>query len=139
MSPNLHLSRGKSMKFQQQTGVTLIELMITVAVIAVISAIAVPLYTGYITSARNTEGLNNLAAIQLAQEEYYLENNSYFDGADTAEVGTNSAGLWSATGSDGVINFAYSVSSSTSGYTATATGRGGTYKVPDTVVLKLSK
>lgn len=127
------------MKLQQQAGVTLIELMITLAVIAVISAIAVPLYSGYITSARNTEGMNNLAAIQLAQEEYYLENNTYFDGNTTADLETNSQGLWTATGSDGVINFAYSVSANSTNYVATATGRGGTYKVPNTVSFSLSK
>ena len=56
-------------------GFTLIELMIVVAILAIISAIAIPAYTGYIKTAKLTEAQNNLAALRLAEEEFFLENN----------------------------------------------------------------
>lgn len=118
-------------------GFTLMELMITVAILAVITAIAVPAYNGYMATARKTEGNNNLAALALAEEEYFLENNAYFYGADKDALETASGNLWEATSSDGVFNFAYAVSGTSGNYTATATGTGG--KVPTSVVLQISK
>lgn len=106
-------------------GFTLIELMITIAIIAVVAGIAIPSYNGYITTAKMAEAENNLAAIRLAQEEFFLENNRYFSGANSAAIQTDSGNLWSATqGSDG-YNFDYVVTLS-SGWTATATGKTGT-------------
>ncbi len=59
-------------------GVTLFELMITVAVIAVLASIAIPMYSGYIQSSYRAECQNEISAIRLAQEEFFLENNEYF-------------------------------------------------------------
>jgi type IV pilus assembly protein PilE len=118
-------------------GYTLIEVMIALTILAVITAIAIPAYRGYISTAREAEGHNNLAALQMAQEEFFLENNTYFAGANTAAIEAASAFLWTATGSDGVINFDYAVSTSGGGYTATATGNGN--KVPASVVLTVTK
>lgn len=118
-------------------GFTLIEVMITLVLLAVITAIAIPAYQGYVATARQAEGRNNLAALQMAQEEYYLENNAYFAGANNGALKTASGDLWEATGSDGVINFNYAVVASAGGYVATAKGTGG--KVPTTVELTVTK
>ena len=104
-----------------QNGFTLIELMITVAILGVLAGIAIPAYNGYITTAKMSEATNNLAALKLAEEEFYLENNSYFSGKTSDSTLSNaSGGLWTASkGSDG-YNFDYVVTTS-SGWTATAT------------------
>lgn len=113
-----------SRKEHHSRGFTLYELMITLAIVGILASIAIPAYNGYITTAKMTEAHNNLAALRLAEEEFFLENNNYFFGSDSATVATNSAGLWSATtGSNGNINFSYVVSN-TNGWTATATGSG---------------
>lgn len=105
-------------------GFTLIELMITIAIIGVVAGIAIPSYNGYILTAKMAEAENNLAAIRLAQEEFFLENNRYFEGANTAAITTDSGSLWTVSkGSDG-YNFDYVVTLS-SGWTATATGKTG--------------
>ncbi len=107
-------------------GYTLIEAMITVVILAVLTAIAIPAYRGYISTARMSEGRNNLAAIQLAQEEFYLETNGYFEGATYAILESNSNGLWTRTGTDdGTFNFTYAVVRSAGGYEATATHTSG--------------
>lgn len=107
-------------------GFTLIELMVTIAIIAVIAGIAMPSYNGYIETARMLEADNNLSALRLAQAEYFLEKNEYFEGKTSdSTLSAASDGLWTvAKGSDGV-NFDYVVTLS-DGWTATATGRTGT-------------
>lgn len=109
-------------------GFTLIELMIVIAILAIISAIAIPAYTGYIGSARLVEAKNNIAALVLAEEEYFLENNTYFydnsgNNDDLSDAGGN---LWTATGSDGNVNFIYTVSGAGNSFGITATGKAGT-------------
>ena len=129
------------MKAAKMNGFTLIELMVTVAILAVIAAIAVPAYTGYISTARNVEGLDNLSAIQIAEEEYAAGNNSaYFAAATTtAALEAASGNLWvAAPATEAARNFTYTVTLiGTTGYTATATGKGG--KVPASVVLTVTK
>lgn len=114
---------------KNNTGFTLIEMMITLAILGIVAAIAIPAYSGYIATARLAEAKNNIAALKLAEEEYFLENNNYF--SDTTENNTNlsnaSGGLWTATkGDNSAVNFTYTVSASTSSYTITAKGNAGT-------------
>lgn len=128
------------MKAAKMNGFTLIELMVTVAILAVIAAIAIPAYTGYIATARNVEGMDNLSAIQLAEEQYAADNNgAYFAGATTAALQTAGGNLWTAApATEAAREFAYAVTlNGTTGYTATATGKGG--KIPATVILTVTK
>lgn len=62
---------------QRYSGFTLIELLITVAVIAILAAVALPSYTGYITRSKITEATSNLLAMRTKLEQYYLDNRSY--------------------------------------------------------------
>jgi len=80
----------------KQLGVTLFELMITLAVIAVVVGIAIPMYSGYTLTAFRTECTNEVAAIELAQNEFFLENNTYFGAGDTVigDIETSSGGLY---------------------------------------------
>ena len=106
-------------------GFTLIELLISMGIMAVLASIAIPAYNGYILTAKMAEADNNLAALRLAEEEYFLENNDYFEGANTAAIASASGNLWTASkGSDG-YNFDYVVNKSNGGWTATATGKIG--------------
>jgi type IV pilus assembly protein PilE len=60
-----------------QSGFTLLELMIVVAIIAILSAIAMPIYSGYITRSKVTEATNNLSAYRVSMEQYYQDNRKY--------------------------------------------------------------
>jgi type IV pilus assembly protein PilE len=59
------------------TGFTLIEVMITVAVIAILAAVALPAYFDYITRSRLVEARANLADMRTRMEQYFLDNRAY--------------------------------------------------------------
>jgi type IV pilus assembly protein PilE len=58
-------------------GFTLIELMIVVAIIAILAAIAVPWWGRYTFRARRADGQKLLMHIAQAQERYYTDYNHY--------------------------------------------------------------
>lgn len=58
-------------------GFTLIELMITVAVIAVLAAIALPSYTDYITRSKLTEAHSHLSDLRVKLEQRFQDARSY--------------------------------------------------------------
>ncbi len=58
-------------------GFTLIELMITVAIIAILAAVAVPQYTDYVTRGRIPDATSGLAAKRVQMEQYFLDNRTY--------------------------------------------------------------
>jgi len=60
-----------------QKGFTLIEVMITVAVIAILSAIAIPSYTDYIRRARITEATAALGSMRVKFEQFFQDNRTY--------------------------------------------------------------
>ena len=78
----------------QVNGITLIELMVVVAILSIIAAVAVPAYQGYISTAKVGECRNEALAIQTAQEEFFLTNNSYFEANDVAALEGASNGLY---------------------------------------------
>ena len=58
-------------------GFTLIELMITVAVVGVLAAIALPSYNQYVVRARLTEAYSNLLAMRVQSEQWFQDNRMY--------------------------------------------------------------
>jgi len=61
----------------RRAGYTLVELMVTVAIIGVLAAIAIPAYTSYLYRAKTTEAIGFLADIKSRQEAYRSEYFHY--------------------------------------------------------------
>lgn len=62
---------------QAQRGFTLIELMITVVIIGILTAIALPNYTQYVQRSRRAEAQTVLLEAQQFMQRLYNANNSY--------------------------------------------------------------
>lgn len=60
-----------------QTGFSLLELMITVAVLGIISSIAYPSYMKQVQKSKRTSAKVELMRIAQLQESYYVQNLSY--------------------------------------------------------------
>lgn len=109
-------------------GFTLIELMITVAIIAVLAAIAVPNYTDYVTRSKFTEAHGQLADLRVKMEQYYMDNRRY---STTTGGGTCGIPGGNAPTTTGTKYFTYTCASSSANaagdqqFTLTAAGITG--------------
>lgn len=94
----------------EQKGFSLIELLIAVAIIGILTAIAVPAYSSYVLRARLNEAFTGLSGLQPTAEQFWSNNHTY------ANVPLPSAGT----------NFTYArTSADASSYVITATGKTG--------------
>lgn len=98
---------------QRQAGFTIIELMATVAIAAILTALALPAYTAYVQRSKVPPALDGLSAFATRMEQRYQ---------DTGVYGTSACGITPSS----VTNFTLSCSLTNSGqgYTATANGTG---------------
>jgi type IV pilus assembly protein PilE len=62
---------------QYATGFTIIELMIAVAIVAILAAVAVPSYTDYVRRGKITEATAILANLRVQMEQHYQDNFTY--------------------------------------------------------------
>lgn len=103
------------MRTMKNTGVTLIELVIAIAIISILTITAVFLYSSQIRKGRRIDAINTLLAISLAEERYRSNNTTY---------GTL-AQVWSGVTTTGEGYYTLSISNVTAtSYTLTATAVG---------------
>lgn len=98
-----------------QRGFTLIEVMITVAIIAILAAVALPSYTAYVMRANVIDATKGLSEMRLKLEQYFQDRRTY--------VGACAAGtLAPLPASTSRFSFGCALGAGT--YTVTATGQG---------------
>ena len=100
-------------------GFTLIELMIAVAIVAILAAIALPSYSEYVRRGRITEAISALSGMRVKMEQYFQDNRTYV--GSCGAIGSSVAPLPVAK----YFTFACPTRSATA-YTITATGLAGT-------------
>ena len=64
-------------KLSKSKGFTLIELMIVVAIIAILAAIAIPNFLKFMNRSKTAEAKTNLGAIRVCEVSYHGENDVY--------------------------------------------------------------
>ena len=91
-------------------GFTLVELMMVVAVIAILAGIAIPSYSYYTTKARRADAAQLMLEIQNKQEQYVLDARTYTTALTAAGGGIPmaSANGWTCAGTTCTNTF-YSV------------------------------
>ena len=65
------------MRKPQQSGFTLIELMITVAIVAILAAVAYPSYTRYIVKSNRAAAQAQMLDIANREQQFLLANRAY--------------------------------------------------------------
>jgi type IV pilus assembly protein PilE len=86
------------MKQRQQNGFTLIELMVTVAIVGILASIAYPAYQDSVTKSRRRDVEGVLLDLSNVMERYFTVNNTYGGVAGTtatpADTGTPNTDIY---------------------------------------------
>ena len=103
-------------------GFSLMELMATLAIVAVLSAIAIPSYTAYIARGKRAQGQANLLEATNWMERWRTERGRY---DDPANANNPPPGFpWAQIPRTGTANYTVAVVATPATYTITATAVG---------------
>lgn len=108
-----------------QSGFTLIEAMITVAIVAILASIAMPAYNDYVRRAALTEAFGYLSDYRVKMEQYFQDNRNYGTTAGGACANGAVAPSWNgfAPSNRKYFDFSCVLGATTAAYTITATGK----------------
>lgn len=102
---------------KRYAGFTLIEVMITVAIVAILAAVALPAYNEYVMRGKIPEATSTLAVKRAQIEQFFLDNRSYLDAANNPPP--------ACTAATGSKNFDFDCTGVTATtYTLRAVGKG---------------
>lgn len=105
-------------------GFTLIEVMVTVAIVAVLASVALPAYGDYVRRGQLPEAFGNLSDYRVKLEQYYQDHRNY-GSVGCADVA--GAPSWANFVPNGAEHFGYActLTNGGQGYTLAATGSKG--------------
>lgn len=109
-------------KHARAAGFTLIEVMITVGVVAILAAVALPNYFDYVTRSRLVEAKTNLADMRTRLEQHFLDNRTFPAACIAFAAGPAGAGNIYLPASAKFFTITCALTATT--YTVTATGAG---------------
>lgn len=105
---------------REWSGFTLIELMIAVAILAILTAVALPAYQSSVQKGRRADAMAAIASIQQAQERWRGNNPAYSTELGAAALNIQAPPQYSLA----IVAPAASASLLSRGYVVTATGLG---------------
>ncbi len=106
-----------STPMSRQRGLTMIELLITVSIIAILGAIAFPAYERQTMKAKRADGIAFLMEIASKQERYIVDNGSY-------ATSLSALGYSGSTSDKGVYDVSVATANNDQQFTLTATPQG---------------
>jgi type IV pilus assembly protein PilE len=125
---------GGGMTAKRGSGFTLIELMIVVAIVAILAAIGFPSYKNYVIRGSRAAAQTELLQLASLQEKIYLNSSSYATSITAAYNGRSDGGLGKTTGKSDDGKYAYSITPTagpTQTYVITATPVAGSTQSAD--------
>lgn len=138
----MRTTRPAPAPLRSKRGFTLIELMIALAVLGILTAIALPSFLDSIRKSRRSEAFAALSGVQQAQERWRTNNSAYASNTQLtlpvvpANAG-DPVGLGLSAGTPGgYYGIAVDAANDTS-YTVTATGATGTTQANDGSCVRL--
>ena len=81
---------GNDLRLTKRSGFSLVELMITIAVISILTAIAIPMYRGYILEGNLVTMRTTANGLHTIMEDFRLDNGNY--GAIGSQFTENTSG-----------------------------------------------
>jgi len=115
---NNQVSEHSRMRHGRSRGFTLIELMIVVAIVAILTTIAYPNYRDYVIRGQLTDATQGLSAVRANMERYFQDNRTYL------AIGAFTPPCTAANVAYGKFNISCPPIDATH-FTATAAGIGG--------------
>lgn len=103
-------------------GFSLIELMIAIAIIAILASVALPAYQNYVKKAHANTAASDLAALSSSIENYFQRTLSYPEDKENTAAITTEITTWKPASNEALFVFQYE--NNDPGYTLTATGKG---------------
>ncbi|MCK5668161.1 MAG: type IV pilin protein [Gammaproteobacteria bacterium] len=108
---------------QKTSGFTLMELMVTVAIVGILAAVALPRYRSSVLRSARSEGKSALLEAATRQEQYYLDNKTYT--AVMTDLGLSASPYITEGGNYSVSAAASTGKTIATSYTLTAAPQGG--------------
>lgn len=105
----------------RRKGFSLIELMIVVAIVGILSAIAIPTYMGIQKKARRSEFRTNLEILRLLEEKAFAERGVYVAGGNTVALMGTLPDF--RPGDPNRLRYEYSILVNGAAFVASATGK----------------
>jgi type IV pilus assembly protein PilE len=106
---------------RRQRGFTLLEIMVTVATLAIVAAIALPNYIDYVTRSKIVEATSGLNDMRVRLEQYFADSRTYPASCVASATGPAPAGKIYLPASVKYFTFTCALTAAT--YTVTATGK----------------
>ena len=109
----------------REGGFTMIEVMMVVAIVAILAAIALPNYSDYIKRGKIIEATSALGDVRTRYEQFFLDHRTYVGGCDVikpvvntarafdidcpGESATTYSGIATGRAAEGMTNFVYEI------------------------------
>ena len=90
-------ARFPSSRAGRPGGFTLVEIMVTIVIVAILAAIGYPIYTNYVRNSRRSSAITALQRAATAEEKYYASYNVYASSLASLNYSSNAVEVPSAT------------------------------------------